>query len=75
MIMSTYQHEQYYVHTSTKGATKETLEKVIVLLIENNWHDYEFANDELVVDGFESEDEARCCDEIIGEYLMIDCLY
>jgi len=67
--MSTYQHEQYYVHVKTTGATKETLEKVRVLLVENNWDDHEFSIDELVVDGFESEADANLCDDTINEYL------
>jgi len=67
--MSTYQHEQYYIHVNTEGATDKTLEQVRVLLVENNWDDHEFSDGELVVDGFESEMDANACDEIIGEYL------
>jgi len=68
--MSTYQVEEYYVHVKTTNASKETLEKVRVLLIENDWGDHEFAGDDLTVDGFESEADANYCDDIIGEYLQ-----
>ena len=70
--MSTYQHEQYYVHVSTTGASKETLEKVRVLLIENGWDDHEFSDGELVVDGFEGEMDALGCDEMINSYLIAE---
>lgn len=73
--MSTYQHEQYYIHADTKGASKETLEKVRVLLIENDWDDHEFSDGELVVDGFDNETEALACDEIIHEYLEYDSIF
>ena len=70
--MSTYHYEQYYVYVKTTGATKETLETVRVLLVENDWDDHEFSVDELVIDGFESEDDANTCDEIVREYLSYD---
>ena len=68
--MSTYQHEQYYVHVNTKDATPETLEKIRVLLIENDWDDHEFSEGEIVVDGFECEREADTCNEMINDYLL-----
>lgn len=68
--MSTYQHEQYYVHVKTKGASKGMLERIRVLLVENDWDDHEFAFEEIVVDGFESESEANRCNEMIHGYLL-----
>jgi len=67
--MATYQIEQYYVHVKTTGSTSETLEKIRVLLIENDWQDYEFNGDDLTINGFESEQEADKCNLMIIEHL------
>jgi hypothetical protein len=67
--MSVHQVEEYYTHFDISGATDLDRERIRVLLVENNWDDFEFTDTDLNVDGFESEMDARNCDELVREYL------
>jgi len=67
--MSVFQVEQYYTHFDISGVADLDRKRIAALLIENNWDDFEFTDNGLTVDGFESEMDASICDELVGRYL------
>ena len=67
--MSVFQVEQYYIFTSTKNATNTQLEEINQYLEDEGIDDFEHQDGDIVVDGFESEQDANICEEKIKEIL------
>ncbi len=67
--MSVYQVEEYYVHIDISGTTDKDMVCIRKLLEDNNWDASNIQKDDIIIEGFESEIDALCCDEILGEYL------
>ena len=63
--MSVYQVEQYYIHVDITGKTKNQLIEISELLQEYSCDDYEFCEEYLVVDGFESEGDASDLEDLV----------
>ena len=63
--MSVFQVEQYYIHVDITGKTKAGLIEIAELLQEYSCDDYEFCDEYLVVDGFESEGDASTIEDLI----------
>ena len=68
--MSVYQIEQYYVHMSIKGFSVQLKDSIKELLGDHSCSDYEFQEDYLIVDGFESEHDADIIEEFIHDLVL-----
>ena len=68
--MTIHQIEQFYIHMQVCGVNKVDKENIEVYLADNGLSDFEWQDDFLVVDGFESEDDAQVHEELLHDIIL-----
>ena len=64
--MSVYQVEEYYIFMSIKYATNTQLKEINKYLESESISNYEHQDGNIVIDGFESKNEAETCEQAIN---------
>ena len=68
--MTIHQIEQFYIHMQVRGVNEVDKENIEAYLADNGLSDFEWQDDFLVVDGFESENDAQAHEEFLHDIIL-----